>query len=346
MLLPYRDYQPAHGGRALIDDRAALIGRTRAGADLVLRSLATVRADGESITIGDDVFFDERATVHIADGLIPSAIGNQVTIGKYALVHACTLEDGVVVGDAAVVMDDARVGAYAVIAAGSLVPPRKVLAGGFLYEGNPAAPVRAITRDEAAQFANAIRAGTAREPVLGTGLPPLALPEIERALAGGATPRVHNAYVAPTAVVVGDVVVHPDAGIFFGCIVAAGDGRIEIGAGTNIQDNSLLVTNRARGDLVIGAGVTVGHNARLGSAQIGDDALVGMGAEVGDHVVLEAGGCIGARSYVEPGTIIESGWIWAGRPARRFRELKAAERQAFARFRDVYIGYSSAYRGL
>lgn len=345
MLLDYLRFQPSHGDRAVIAESAALIGRTRAGRDLVLRGLATLRGDGESITVGDDVFFDERATVHIADGMIPATIGNRVTIGKYALVHACTLEDGVVVGDGGVVMDDARVGAYAVIAAGSLVPPRKVLDGGFLYAGNPAAPVRTVTRDEALQFAQAIRRGNAADPVAATGLPPLALPDVERALATGMQPRIDNAYVAPTAVVVGDVVVHPDAGIFFGCIVAAGDGRIEIGAGTNIQDNSVLVTNRARGELVIGAGVTVGHNVRLGSARIGDDALVGMGAEVGDHVVVESAGCIGARSYVEPGTVVESGWIWAGRPARRFRELKPAERQAFGRFRDVYIGYSSAYRG-
>jgi len=346
MLLDYLRFQPSHGERAEIAETAALIGRTRAGCDLVLRNLATLRADGESITVGDDVFFDQRATVHIADGLIPSAIGNQVTIGKYALVHACTLEDGVVVGDAAVVMDGARVGAYAVLAAGSLVPPRKELQGGFLYDGNPAAPVREITGDEAVQWAQAIRRGKPAEPVLAGDLPPLGLSDVERALASGASPHIDRAYVAPTALVVGDVVVHPDAGIFFGCIVAAGDGHIEIGAGTNIQDNSVLVTNRARGDLVIGAGVTVGHNARLGSARIGDDALVGMGSEVGDHVVLEPGGCIGARSQVEPGTVVESGWIWAGRPARRFRELKPGEREAFARFRDIYIGYSSAYRGL
>ena len=163
----------------------------------------------------------------------------------------------------------------------------------------------------------------------------------------GKTPRVHpEAWIAPTAAVIGDVTIGPRSGVWFGSVVRGDTNFIRIGAGTNIQDNSLLVTNRTRGDLVIGAGVTVGHNARLGSGQIGDDALVGMGAEVGDHVVLEAGGCIGARSYVEPGTVVESGWIWAGRPARRFRELKAAEREAFARFRDVYIGYSSAYRGL
>ena len=58
----------------------------------------------------------------------------------------------------------------------------------------------------------------------------------------------------------------------------------------------------------------------------------------------QRGGCIGAGAWVEPGTVVPAGWIWAGRPARAFRQLKPAERVAFARFRDIYIGYSAAYR--
>jgi carbonic anhydrase/acetyltransferase-like protein (isoleucine patch superfamily) len=131
-----------------------------------------------SVTVGENVFFDERATVHIADGLIPSVVGHEVTVGKYALVHACTLEDGVVIGDAAVVMDGAVVGAYAVIAAGSLVPPRKTLPGGFLYAGNPALPVRDIARAEALAWAATKRRNAAGEPVRGAGLPETALTEV------------------------------------------------------------------------------------------------------------------------------------------------------------------------
>ena len=63
------------------------------------------------------------------------------------------------------------------------------------------------------------------------------------------------------------------------------------------------------------------------------------------HDAAPLGG-VASRIDLEPGTVVESGWIWAGRPARRFRQIKAGEREAFARFRDIYIGYSSAYRGL
>jgi carbonic anhydrase/acetyltransferase-like protein (isoleucine patch superfamily) len=95
---------------------------------------------------------------------------------------------------------------------------------------------------------------------------------------------------------------------------------------------------------VLGVGVTIGHNVELGSGMIEDDALIGMGSRVGDRVVVERGACIGAGAWVEPGTVVPAGWIWAGRPARPFRELKPAERAEFARARDIYVTYSTEYR--
>ena len=70
-----------------------------------------------------------------------------------------------------------------------------------------------------------------------------------------------------------------------------------------------------------------------------------MGSRIGDGVVVEQGGCIGAGAWVEPGTVVRAGWIWAGRPARAFRELKPEERTEFARARDIYVGYSADYLG-
>jgi len=111
-----------------------------------------------------------------------------------------------------------------------------------------------------------------------------------------------------------------------------------------VQDNSFLVTDARRGDLVIGDDVTVGHNVRMGSGRIGNRALVGMGAIVGDHVVVEEGACIGAGARVEAGTRVPAGWIYAGRPARPFRELKPAEREGFANIIAIYAHYSAVYR--
>ena len=340
MQLPYLDYRPALTPPFDIAPTAAVIGRTIAGAGLTLRAYATVRGDGEWIRIGANAFFGERATVHIADGFIATAIGDDVTVGRYALVHACTLGDGVVVADAATVMDGATVGPHALIAPGALVPPRKVLAGGFVYAGNPAQPLRAIDRDQLAAAAAAIRRGAPDTLGRDDDLPPLDIapylpanagPGPLHALPSGA-PQVARALVAPASVVVGDVRLADEVGVFFGCAVVAGGARIEIGARSNIQDNSILVTDRARGDLIIGPRVTFGHNVRMGAGVVEADALVGMSAKVGDGVVVERGGVIAAGAWVEPGTVVQ-GRLDLGRApgaripaaaARRARRLRHA----------------------
>lgn len=352
MRLRYLDHTPAIGIGADFATTARAIGRTRTGAGLVLRDYATLRADGEAIVVGDRCLFAERATVHIADGLLASTVGDDVTVGRFGLVHACTLGHGVVVGEAATVMDGASVGDHALVAAGALVPPRKSLPGGYVYAGNPATPLREISRDELETVAAAIRAGAHATLATAEALPPLDMTPFlpGEAAAGslharsGRGPSVGRAFVAPTAVLAGDVRVGDDAGVYFGCALDAGGARIIVGEASNVQDNSLLVTDTRRGDLVVGRRVTIGHNVRMGSGVVEDDALVGMASVVGDGVVVERGGCIGAGAHVEPGTVVRAGWIWAGRPARAFREMKDAEREWFARGVEVYVGYARAYR--
>ena len=192
------------------------------------------------------MYFGERATVHIADGLLGTLIGDGVTVGRYGLVHACTLGEGVVIGEGASVLDGAVVGPYALLAGDCLVPPRKHLHGGWLYAGNPAQPVREITRGEVAEAAGAIRAGRTHAEVAASALPPLSLaPFVPDAARGGPlhtyaghSPRITHAFVAPTSAVVGMVSVGDSASVFFGCVVAAGGARIAIGPRTNVQDNS------------------------------------------------------------------------------------------------------------
>jgi len=353
MLIRYLDFTPSVAAPLECAATAAIVGRTVAGPGLVLKSYATLRADGEWVRVGANAYFGERATVHIADGTLAANIGDDVTVGRFALVHACTVEDRVVVGDTAIVMDDAHVGAGALITAGSLVPPRKRLPGGWIYDGSPATPVREIGAEELAATARAIRERIPSTLVTATDLPPLDMTAYAPArdvdaAARLAARRAHafvDAYVAPTALLAGDVTVAVDASVYFSCALVAGDGRIAIGPRTNVQDNSLLVTDASRGPLVLGADVTIGHNVRMGAATIGDHALIGMGSEVGDRVVVEEGGCIGARAWVEPGTVIKAGWIWAGRPALPFRAIKPEERENFAQAARIYVGYGAAYRG-
>ena len=342
MRVAYLEFEPVLAEPAQLALSATVAGRTTVGPGLVLDEHATLRADGEAIRIGTNGYFGRRATVHIAEDVYPAIMGDDVTVGRYGLVHACTLGDGVLVGDAATVMDGAVVGAHALIMPGSVVPPRKTLAGGTVYAGSPAVAIRAIARDELARYHAALRSGGPMDRDAHADLPPLVQPV---QLSGAAQPARHSAtFVAPNAALAGCIEMAQDAGIYFACVVDAGDARIALGARTNVQDNSFLITDKRRGDLVIGDDVTIGHNVRMGSGTVGDRALVGMSAIVGDHVVVEPGACIGAGAHVEAGTRVPTGWIYAGRPARPFRELKPGEREGFADIIAIYAHYSAVYR--
>lgn len=352
VLLDYREFRPELEGNPRLARDSAVIGRVHAGAGLRLAPYATLRADGEHIRLGSEVEFAERATVHIADSVLPAVIGDRVSVGRYALVHACTMHEGCVVGDCAVVMDGAEIGPYAVIAAGALVPPRKRLAGGWLYSGAPAEPVREVDRAEVERLRVALRSGAGDGLVCASALPPLDMSPYAQGQEGGGHvlgvagrfPRIEeHAYAAPTALLAGDVRLAREASVWFACAVYAGDGRIEIGARSNIQDNSLLETDARRGSILIAEDVTVGHNVRMGACVVEPDCLIGMGCEIGDGCVVERGACVGARAILEPGTRVEAGWIWAGRPARAFRPLKPEEAEAFRVGRRVYVGYARTY---
>ncbi len=342
MRLDYLEFTPTLAEDADIAGRALVAGRVRAGRGLVLRDYATLRADGEAIRVGVNVFFGVRATVHIADSVYPAIVGDNVTVGRFGLVHACTIGDGVVIADAATVMDGAVVGDHALVMPGAVVPPRKMLAGGMVYAGSPALAVRAINRAELATHHAALRAEAPLAPSPATDL---ARPAVRDALPPARIARVAATFAAPTATLAGDIEMAGDASIYFACVADAGDAKIVLGARSNVQDNTFMVTDRRRGDLVIGDDVTIGHNVRIGAATIGNRALVGMSAIVGDGVVVEDDACIGAGAHVEAGTRVPSGWIYAGRPARPFRALKAAEREGFADIVAIYAHYSAVYRG-
>ena len=104
MIIDYLHHKPAIGDGAAIAGRGIVIGRSTIGSRPSFSDYATVRADGENIRIGANVWFGEHATVHIADQILGAVIGDDVTVGRYGLVHACTLGDGVRVEDGGLVL--------------------------------------------------------------------------------------------------------------------------------------------------------------------------------------------------------------------------------------------------
>lgn len=125
------------------------------------------------------------------------------------------------------------------------------------------------------------------------------------------SPRVHpDAWIAPTATLVGDVTVEAGASVWFGAVLRADFGPIVVRAGANIQDGSVL--HGGLGTLEIGAGATVAHLCSVHGATIGAEALIGNGATVQDGVRVGQRAMVGAGAVVPPGTVIEPGSLFLG----------------------------------
>lgn len=137
----------------------------------------------------------------------------------------------------------------------------------------------------------------------------------------GKTPQVaDDAYVAPTAVLIGDVTVAAGASIWFGAVLRADNSAIVIGEGSNVQDNCVIHCAK---DLptIVGANVTVGHMAMLEGCTIGDGSLIGMGAIVLQRASVGSGSLVAAGAVVGEGVEIPAGVLAAGVPARVKKEI-------------------------
>ena len=142
---------------------------------------------------------------------------------------------------------------------------------------------------------------------------------------GDATPDIHaSVFIAPTAAVIGSVVVSENASIWFGVVVRGDVAPIAIGANSNIQDN-VVIHGDSGGQVVIEDNVTVGHGALIHGCHIHGGALIGMGAIVLDHAVVESGALVAAGAVVGPGKRVAANTLWAGCPARFIRELNPSD---------------------
>lgn len=160
----------------------------------------------------------------------------------------------------------------------------------------------------------------------------------------GKTPKLgRRVFVAPTAMLTGDVEVGDDASFWFH-VAARGDVNwIKIGAQTNIQDGTILHVTHETHPLMIGDGVVVGHQAMIHGCTIEDGALVGIGARVLDGAVVETGAQIGAGAVVAPGHRIPAGHLALGIPARVKRELTDEEKATIPEIRDRYVSLKNEY---
>jgi carbonic anhydrase/acetyltransferase-like protein (isoleucine patch superfamily) len=152
----------------------------------------------------------------------------------------------------------------------------------------------------------------------------------------GRRPRIPaDTYLAPTAVVIGDVTVGAGASIWFGAVLRGDFGSIVLGEGSNVQDNVVVHTSE-RFSTSIGADVTIGHLATLEGCVIEDGALIGMGAVVLSRARIGAGSLVAAGSVVGEGFEVPPGMLAAGAPARVVKELSGSARQWLERAAPAY----------
>jgi carbonic anhydrase/acetyltransferase-like protein (isoleucine patch superfamily) len=144
----------------------------------------------------------------------------------------------------------------------------------------------------------------------------------------GKAPRIHSsAFIAPGCRIIGDVEIGPDASVWYNCVIRADVNRVVIGARTNIQDGSVVHCDspkprRPEGfPTIIGDDVLIGHLAMVHGCTLEDRAFVGLGSIVMDGCRIASDGMLAAGAMLTQGKVIESGQLWAGRPAKYMREL-------------------------
>ena len=152
-----------------------------------------------------------------------------------------------------------------------------------------------------------------------------------------------DVYVAPNAVVIGDVVLAAEVSIWFGAVVRGDVERIVIGRGSNIQDNSVLHSDPGA-PLTVGEMVTVGHMVTLHGCSIGDGTLIGMGASVLNNARIGRNCLVGAQALITEGKEYPDGMLIVGSPARAIRPLTAQELERIAGNRQRYIERAKRYR--
>lgn len=142
------------GDGCYMHDASVIMGQVNLGQDVSVWPCAVLRGDVNTVTVGARTNIQDGAVCHVthdgpySPGGVPLIIGEDVTVGHNATLHACTIGDRVLVGMGAIIMDRAVVENDVMIAAGTLVPPGKVLQSGWLYKGNPMQAVRELSEAE------------------------------------------------------------------------------------------------------------------------------------------------------------------------------------------------------
>ncbi len=170
-----------------------------------------------------------------------------------------------------------------------------------------------------------------------------------------AEPKIDkSSFIASSAIISGDVKIGKNSGIWYGCVLRGDVTKIVIGDNTNIQDNCVLHGTRphhaqnktgAEGaPVLVGNGVTIGHGAIIHACIIEDFSFIGMGSIVMDLARVESFGMLAAGAVLTPKKVVKSGQIWAGNPAKYFRDMTEEEKNYIKISAKNYAELAHEYR--
>ncbi len=177
MIRRFLDWTPQIAASAWVDDQATVIGQVRIGEESSIWPQVVVRGDIQRIEIGARSNIQDGSVLHVTHdsqyvpGGSPLLIGDEVTVGHNATLHACTIGDRCLIGMGSIVLDKAVLEAGVMLGAGALVPPGKTLEGGYLWVGAPARRSRLLSDKEreylrysASHYVKLMRQHTERNP--------------------------------------------------------------------------------------------------------------------------------------------------------------------------------------
>lgn len=153
-----------------------------------------------------------------------------------------------------------------------------------------------------------------------------------------------NCFIAPNATIVGDVTMGTNCSVWFNAVIRGDVNTITIGNDSNIQDGAVIHATYLKAATTIGNRVSVGHNAIVHGCILKDHVLVGMGAIIMDNAVVEEYCIIGAGSVVLENTSCETGFLYAGTPAKKIKPITEEQRALLNKLPDNYIMYSDWFR--
>lgn len=164
----------------------------------------------------------------------------------------------------------------------------------------------------------------------------------------GKTPKIHDsAFIAPGAVLIGDVEIGPDASVWYGCVLRGDAHKIVVGARANVQDGTVIhvdFPDLGGTPCLIGEDALIGHKCMLHGCTVADQGFVGMGATVLDGATIETGGFLAAGAFLGGGKTVRSGEMWAGLPACMLRQLREGEDKAALMGSTYYVKEAADHR--